>query len=108
MEEASLVRPSVTTFPEAVVEAACKTAATIKATALIAFTQSGSTALLASKFRPSVPIIAYTVKEEIVRKMNIFWGVTPQIMRPLQDTDEMIFELEKALLREGFAKKDDS
>lgn len=102
-----LVRPSVETTHGAVVESACRAAGKIHAKALIAFTQSGGTALLASKFRPSVPIIAYTLSEETLRKMNLYWGVTPRLMRPLQNTDEMVFEVEKALLKDKFAKNGD-
>ena len=101
------IRPPATNFPEATVEAACTAAEKVRAKALIAFTQSGHTALIASKFRPPVPIIAYTVSEEIVRKMNLFWGVFPGTMKPLQNTDEMVSELERVLLREGLVKKGD-
>jgi len=45
---------------EAVAEAACRAASTLKAKAAVVFTQSGSTARLIAKFRPQLPIIAFT------------------------------------------------
>lgn len=106
-DKTTFVRLSVETTHRAVVESACRAAGKINAKALIAFTQSGGTALLASKFRPSVPIIAYTLREETLRKMNLYWGVTPRLMQPLQNTDDMVFEVEKALLNERFVKNGD-
>jgi pyruvate kinase len=106
-DKTTFVTPSVLTTHGAVVESACRAAEKVNAKALIAFTQSGSTALLASKFKPSVPIIAYTLREETLRKMSLFWGVTARLMRPLENTDEMVFEVEKALLKDGFAKNGD-
>lgn len=96
------------TLAQAIAEAACISAMDVKARAIIAFSRSGFTALLVSKFRPQVPIIGFTVKEEIQRRMNLYWGVLPYIMRFPHSTDEMIVESEKALLKKGIVKKGDS
>lgn len=47
--------------------------------AIIAFTQSGSTAKRLSKFRPKAPIIAVTFDEKTQRSLNCLWGVYPVI-----------------------------
>lgn len=47
--------------------------------AIIAFTQSGSTAKRLSKFRPKAPIIAVTFDEKTQRSLNCLWGVHPVI-----------------------------
>ncbi|MEW6675324.1 MAG: pyruvate kinase [Nitrospirota bacterium] len=96
-----------TDFAEAVADAACRAAEDIKAKVLVAFTQSGFTARLVSKFRPDVPIIAYTPDEKIKNRMCLYWGVTPKIMRPLETTDEMIKKVERSLVEEGIVKKGD-
>jgi len=95
-------------FSEAVADAACRASADIKAKALVAFTHSGFTALLASKFRPPVPVIAFTTMENTCKRMALYWGVIPYIMKPLSSTDEMIIEVEKALLKKGLARRGDS
>jgi pyruvate kinase len=41
------------------------------------FTQSGATALLMSKARPQVPILAFTPEIETYQRMGLYWGVIP-------------------------------
>ena len=45
--------------------------------AIVAFTQSGSTAKRLSKFRPEVPILAVTFDKTVQRSLNCLWGVHP-------------------------------
>jgi pyruvate kinase len=54
---------------------ACHTAFMLKAKAIAAFTQSGSTARRVSKYRPHVPIIAITPNQEIAGRLVLYWGV---------------------------------
>ncbi|MEW6001948.1 MAG: pyruvate kinase [Nitrospirota bacterium] len=95
------------TFAEATADAACRAAADINAKVLVAFTKSGFTARLISKFRPGVPIIAYTPDEKIKNKMCLYWGISPKIMKPPATTDELVKEVERSLLKEGIAKEGD-
>jgi pyruvate kinase len=97
----------VTDFAEAAADAACRAAEDIKAKALVAFTQSGFTARLISKFRPDVPIIAYTPDKMIKNRMSLYWGVIPKTMRLLETTDELIKEVERSLFRKRIVKKGD-
>lgn len=94
-------------FPEAVADAACRAAEDIRARCIVAFTHSGFTARLVSKFRPSVPIIAFTPFERIRRIMSLYWGVRPEIMKTLSSTDEMIKEVEDSLIKRGLARRGD-
>jgi len=96
------------TFAHAIAEAACISAEDVKAKAIVAFTRTGFTALLVSKLRPRVPIIGFTMDKTIQRRMNLYWGVMPYIMRFPENTDRMISESERALLKKGLAKKGDS
>lgn len=95
-------------FARAVAGAACSSAADINAKTIVAFSRSGFTALLVSKFRPRVPVTGFTVSEDIRRRMNLYWGITPHVMKFPGNTDEMIAESEKALLEHGIARKGDS
>jgi pyruvate kinase len=95
-------------FSEAVAEAAARAAEDIGARYIVAFTQSGFTAKLLSKCRPSVPIVAFTPSEEVLRRMSLYWGVIPGFMRPLKSTDEVFQEVETVLLKEKMARKGDS
>jgi pyruvate kinase len=54
---------------------ACRTAHQLGAKAIIAFTQSGSTARRVSKCHPMVPILALTSSELVSRRLQLCWGV---------------------------------
>jgi pyruvate kinase len=51
----------------------------IDATAVVAATESGYTALKAAKFRPPIPIVASTPSDEARRRLALSWGITPEI-----------------------------
>lgn len=53
------------------------TAANLNAKCILTPTMSGATARVVSKFKPKADIIGVTPNEEILRKMQIFWGVCP-------------------------------
>ncbi|MCH8864714.1 MAG: hypothetical protein IIB13_05065 [Chloroflexi bacterium] len=54
---------------------ACHSASKLKAAAIVAFTESGSTAQRVSKYRPLTPIIAITGNPRVCGKLQLFWGV---------------------------------
>jgi pyruvate kinase len=62
---------------------ACHTAQSLGAVALVAFTQSGSTAGRVSRYRPRMPILAITPDAVVVGRLMLCWGVYPfQIAEP--------------------------
>lgn len=91
-------------FPEAICTAASSAAAAITASAIVAFSELGTTARLISKQRPAAPIIAFTPFEPVRRQMALYWGVRPHTMRQIAQTDERIDEAERRLKEEGLAK----
>jgi pyruvate kinase len=95
-------------FAQAIAEAACSTAMDLKAKTIVAFSRSGFTALLVSKFRPQTPITCFTGSEDICRRMSLYWGISPHVMNFPDNTDKMISESEKALLKKGIVKKGDA
>lgn len=60
------------------------------ARAILVYSQSGFTARLVSKFRPHVPILAFTPSERTARRMNLFWGVRPSLLDQVGDVHEKI------------------
>ncbi len=95
------------TFPDAISEAACRAAVDTKARAIVAFTQTGSTARLISRFRPATSVIAFTPNEHVRNRLCLYWGVIPKIMTPIEHVDEMIQKIDDALLADGTAAKGD-
>ncbi len=94
-------------YAEALADAACRASEDIGAKVLVAFTQSGFTAKLVSKFRPRVPIIAFTMDNSVLTRLPFYWGVIPIYMKVLSSTDQMLKEVERALIKQGFVKKRD-
>jgi pyruvate kinase len=72
--------------------------------AITVFTRTGRTAILMSKVRPVVPILAFTPVEETYRRLSLAWGVTPYHV-PWADTmEEMITHVETALRGSGLVQ----
>jgi len=100
--------PTVTSPPEAISQAACSISRNIKVKFIVAFTKTGFTARLISKFRPPVPIIAFTPDERVLRRLCLYHGVRPMLMKRLNSTDEILREVERTLLRAGLARNGDT
>jgi len=106
MEDGPRQRRHNPSIAEAVAEAACRAAVTVDARAISVMTQSGSTAALISKFRPPLPIIAFTQSLETRRRLSLYWGVKPFPIGPMTGTDEQIGAVESTLLSAGYRKGD--
>lgn len=91
---------------EAVAEAACSAASTLRAKAIVALTHSGSTALRIAKFRPPVSIIAFTPFPEIRCRLSLCWGVQTFPIGTMAETDQQINMVEEVLLSNGYKKGD--
>lgn len=94
-------------FPGAVAEAASRAAGEMRARCILAFTMTGFTARLISKFRPDTPIMALSPDPAVVRRMKLYRGVIPYQVRKLASTDRMIEEVDRFMVRAGFAKEGD-
>jgi pyruvate kinase len=92
----------------AVANAACELAEVVNAKAIVSFTKSGFTALLISKNRPKVDIVAITPEESVLRKMALYWGVLDSTLKPnVKDADDIIKTSQKVVLDKGLAKSRD-
>lgn len=74
---------------EAIGQAVVYTALNLKVKAIIAPTESGTTAKMISKYRPESPIIAVTSSEYAAKKLTLVWGVQPIVGSPVHSTDEV-------------------
>ncbi len=82
--------PRSQTFTEAVGLATRELALSVRASYIACFTQSGSTARLIAKFRPSVPIIAFSPIKEVVQYLALSWGVKPILIEEQNSVDELL------------------
>lgn len=74
---------------DAIGSSVAHTALNLEASAIITSTESGHTARMISKYRPKAPIIAVTSNEHVSRKLELVWGVYPQVGERTSTTDEM-------------------
>jgi pyruvate kinase len=94
-------------FAESISSAAAAAAHDLKARAIVAFTETGFSARLISQERPSVPIIALTPHPAVLPRLALCWGLTARVVRKVEGTDEMIDEIEAALLGDGIVRAGD-
>ena len=85
---------------DATAHAACLTARDVNAAAIVTVSESGNTARLLSKYRPTQPIIACVMEEQVQRQLSLSWGITSLLMGPAKSTDELI-EMSTALAQKN-------
>ena len=96
---------STMTFASATAKAAAEAARNLGFKTIVAFTESGGTARLLSKYRPSADIMVFAPSGRIRRRMALFWGVTPIRFEPRSSTDLMFAAAEKYLEKEGVCER---
>jgi len=92
-----------TNVAEAIARGAVNTAKEIGAKFLVAFTESGSSALNVSLARPNVPIIAFSPVQKTRRRMALYWGVIPRELPLINNTDDLVDWVDGDLMASGLA-----
>ncbi len=83
------------------------TAYHLGAKAIVAMTDSGSTALWMSRHLVNVPIYALTSKVDTQRKMTLYRNVRPLLMSESNDRDNALVEAENHLKKRGIVQSGD-
>jgi pyruvate kinase len=104
--ESSLARVPTTTGG-AIARAAAEVGAIVGATALVAFTISGETARRLARYRSPIPLLAFTPLPATRSQLALSWGVETFIVPPVRHTDEMVRQVETALIETGRFQKGD-
>jgi pyruvate kinase len=92
---------------EAIGRAACRLADYVGARAIVAPTQTGSTAKRVAMYRPGQPIVALCTEGRIARQLKLYRGVVPVVVKQAKSTDWLFARADQAAERLGFAKKGD-
>lgn len=78
------------------------------AKAISTLTYSGYTAFQISSYRPLAYILVFTPNKQIVRRLNLLWGVKAVYFDPGErSTDETVIEVNKLALQFGFVEVGD-
>jgi pyruvate kinase len=92
-------------FASATTRAAVEASADLGIGTIVAFTESGATARLLSKYRPEARIMAFSAVEETVRRMALYRGVTPLECERFESTDDMIEMADRYLIAGGLCSR---
>ncbi len=92
---------------DAIAAASCQVAHTIGAQVIVAFTQSGSTALRVARERPGCPVLGLTTSQEVARRLAVVWGVYAAVAGEVRSMTEAVASAVRTARLEGFGKKGD-
>jgi pyruvate kinase len=82
----------------AITAAAVMIARLVKAKALVAFTQTGDTVRRLARLHSELPLWAFTPDPAVSNQLTLSWGVQTFLVGPISHTDEMVREVDRALL----------
>lgn len=101
----SIAEPIQEDTERSITHAACIIAKKLQAKALLAHTNSGTTARLLSSFRPKEPIYGLSPNPEVLKYMNFFWGVIPILTG--QKIDDHLRRVENFVENSSLFNKED-
>jgi pyruvate kinase len=99
--------PPERTPSDAITAAARQVAETINAKVIVTHTSSGSTAMRASRERPSVPILAMTPVLSVARRLSVVWGLTISQTTPVTRFKESVENALQKVTQLGMATTGD-
>ncbi|MGM0588264.1 MAG: pyruvate kinase [Bacteroidota bacterium] len=79
----------------------------VDAKVIATITHSGNTARRIAKFRPNVPIVAFTESPIVRRQLNLVWGVESVQLDQIFDTDKSVKVMEEHLKKHGLVNSGD-
>jgi pyruvate kinase len=105
--DADFSRRTFSGIDQSIAMGALFTAHHLGAKAIVAMTDSGSTALWMSRYRIHIPIYALTPKVATQRRMALFRNVTPLLMDTSADRDTALIQAERSLKERGIVQSGD-
>ena len=90
-----------------VAKAAAEVAERVGAKYLVAFSVSGDSARRLSRYRSEIPVLAFTPVPHVRSQLCMSWGVETFIGEAVDHTDEMVRQVDEALLKIGRVEEGD-
>ncbi|MFC5999398.1 pyruvate kinase [Quadrisphaera sp. GCM10027208] len=75
---------------------------------LVTFTQSGDSARRMSRLRSRIPVLAFTPEPAVRSQLALTWGIETFLVPPVRHTDEMVRQVDQALLSIGRLERGES
>ena len=112
VEEGGLVAlPQLHTAPTskagAICEAATRVGEIVGARYLVAFTETGFSALAVARHRSPIPLLAFTPEARVRSQLSVAWGVETFLVPSVAHTDDMVRLVDQALLDLARCEKGD-
>ncbi len=100
---------NIRTADDAIADAVHDITKVLKIDKIIVATCSGHSARMVSKHRAGADIIAVTPNEHVVRRMALYWGITPLLMPNgnIDSTRDLIYYALHTAYKQGLLKKSD-
>jgi len=95
------------TGADAISLASRQIAETLKLSAIVTYTSSGTTGLRAARERPQVPIIPLSPVVETARRLSLVWGTHCVVTEDAIDLDDMVNRACRIAFEEGFGRPGD-
>lgn len=76
-------------------------------TSLAAFTQSGDTVRRVARLHTRLPILAFTPLQAVSNQLTLTWGTESFLVDKVESTDEMMHQVDRALLELGRYERGD-
>ncbi|MGB3813549.1 MAG: pyruvate kinase [Shinella sp.] len=95
------------TGADAISLAARQIAETLKLSAIVCYTSSGTTGLRAARERPDVPVLALSPVIETARRLSVVWGLHCVVTGDATDLDDMVNRACRIVVSEGFGNPGD-
>src|ERR1700710_751495 len=92
---------------DAIAAAARQICHTIGARTIVAFTNSGSTALRVARERPEAPVLGLTTELETARRLAVVWGVHAVVAPEVHSMTDAVSRAGRIAIVEGFAARGD-
>jgi pyruvate kinase len=93
---------------EIVAEAAYWAARSAGVKAIVVFTTSGTSARMISRFRPPVPIFAFTQNAGVARQLAVSFAVHPILAPVVESSEQMLRQMEEVLVALGHLRSGDN
>jgi pyruvate kinase len=95
------IERQISSIPGSIAQAAATVGEQVGARALVAFTQSGDTARRLAEHRSRIPLLAFTPTQHVRSQLALVWGVETFLVPAVQHTDEMVRQVDSAMLELG-------
>jgi pyruvate kinase len=91
----------------AIARAAAEVGQAVGAKFLVAFTQSGDTARRLARHRSPIPLLAFTPEGAVRNQLALSWGVETFLVPAVGHTDQMVRQVDEAMLALGRCEEGD-